>query len=125
MSELSIPVDWKVLNAATDGDDGEMKELAAIYLEEGAKNVKKLRSAVRHEEPVQVAEIAHRFLGSSRFFGAKGIGVPLTALLKMSRSRHLGHEAAHLVNRTEKEFNRIDQYFKARRVTNCEKSSDQ
>ncbi len=109
------PVDWKIFRAATDGDQAAMKELAAIYLQQGVKTVKKLRSAVEHEKPEEVVEAAHRFLGSSRFFGATEIGKPLAALLKRGRSRRLGPASERLVDQTEKEFVRINQFFKALR----------
>ena len=110
----SLPVDRDVLLAATDGNEDVIKEIVSIYLRQGIKSVKKLRSAVKRDDPEQVAALAHRFWGSSRFFGADDIGKPLAALLKMGRSRHLSSKAPGLVDRTEQEFVRIDQFFKDR-----------
>jgi len=108
----TLPVDREVLSAATDGDKAATKEIVSIYLLQGVKSVKELRSAVKRDDSQQVAALAHRFLGSSRFFGAKDIGKPLEALLKMGRSKRLSAKAAGLVDLTEKEFLRIDRFFK-------------
>jgi len=107
------PVDWNVLRAATDNDKGAMKEVISIYLHEGVKKVKALRSAVEGQDPDQIVMLAHQFLGSSRFVGATEIGKPLSALVKMGRSHQLNSTAAQLVNRTEKEFVRIDHFLTA------------
>ena len=107
-----LPVNWDVLRDATDNDKAAMKEIILIYLRTGVENVKELRSAVQREDPAQVASLAHRFLGSSRFLGATKIGIPLAALMKMGRTRRLSPSAAHLVDRTEKELVRIDHYVK-------------
>ena len=112
----SSPVNWTLLRAVTDNDKQAIKEVVLIYLRQGARNVKALRSAVRRDDLRQVAVLAHRFLGSSRFFGATAIGKPLAALLKMSRSQRLSPKAAALVERTEKEFVRISQFLKAPHV---------
>jgi HPt (histidine-containing phosphotransfer) domain-containing protein len=111
-AEKSLPIDWKILRTATDGDEAVIKEIISIYLREGPKNVKELRSAVASADTKQVAALAHRFLGSSRFFGATEIGKPLTALLKMARARRLSAKAAEYVNRAEKEFVRIHEFLK-------------
>jgi HPt (histidine-containing phosphotransfer) domain-containing protein len=115
MTAHALPVDWKILRAATDGDEAEMQELVSIYLRQGSKNLQKLRAAVEQENSQQVAELAHGFLGSSRFFGATQIVKPLTALLKLGRADSLGSAAAELVDQTEQEFVRIDQFFKTPR----------
>jgi len=108
----TLPVDWDILRDATDNDQAAMKEIVSIYLRTGVENVRELRSAVKREDPAQVAALAHRFLGSSRFLGAKEIEIPLAALMKMGRTRRLSPLATHLVDRTEKEFVRIDHYVK-------------
>jgi len=115
VNKNAIPIDWNILRAATDGDEAAIQELSAIYLQQGIKRLKKLRSAVLRKDSEQVTEVAHAFLGSSRFFGASGIGKPLAALLKMGRAQRLGPTAAQLMDRTEKEFARIDYFFKTRR----------
>jgi HPt (histidine-containing phosphotransfer) domain-containing protein len=113
MTKRDIPINLKTLHEATDSDEAVMKELVVIYLDQGGKTIKKLRSAVQHEDPEKVMKVAHRFLGSSRFFGATAIGKPLAALQDMSRSGRLGPTAVKLVDRTEKEFIRIGDYFNA------------
>ena len=110
--KLQPAIDWNILRGATDGDETAMKEVVALYLRLGPKNLKELRSAVVRKDPTQVAALAHRFLGSSRFIGATEMGTPLAALVKMGRSRRLSSAAAGLVDRTEEEFVRIDQYLK-------------
>ena len=113
MTTPALPVDWKILRAATDDDETAMKELVTIYLYQGSKNVKKLRAAVEQKDPKQVTAVAHGFLGSSRFFGATQIVKPLAALVTLSRAHRLGPAAAQLVDQTAKEFVRINQFFKA------------
>jgi HPt (histidine-containing phosphotransfer) domain-containing protein len=109
-SAVTNPVDWNVLRAATDNDKAALKEVVSIYLHQGVKNVKALRSAVQRQDPDEVAMLAHKFLGSSRFFGATEIGKPLAILMKMGRSHQLSPNAAELVELTEKEFSRIKQF---------------
>ena len=108
----TLPVDWDVLRAATDNDKTAMKEVVSIYLNQGLKSVKELRGAIERENPEQVAALAHRFLGSCRFVGAMEIVIPLTALMKMGQSRRLSPKAVGLMNRTEKDFARLDHYLK-------------
>jgi HPt (histidine-containing phosphotransfer) domain-containing protein len=107
-----LPANWDILRAATDNDEDAMKEVVSVYLHQGIKNVKELRSAVQREDPEEVAALAHRFLGSSRFLGAEDISVPLAALVTMGRSHHLNSTAHALVDQTEKEFVRLDHYLK-------------
>lgn len=106
------PVDWSVLRAATDNDKSAMKEVVSVYLHQGFKSVKESRTAIQREDPDEVAALAHRFLGSSRFVGATEIGIPLEALVKMGRSRRLSATAVQLLDRTEKEFVRLGHYLK-------------
>ena len=112
-SANTLPVNWTVLQEATDNDKAAMKEVVLIYLKQGMKNVNELRSAVLRNYAEQVEVLAHRFLGSSRFVGATGIGIPLAALVKMGRSRRLTPSASQLVDQAEKEFIRIEHYLKA------------
>lgn len=109
------PVDWNVLRAATDNDKAAMKEVVSVYLHQGMKSVAELRSAVDRKDPDEVAALAHRFLGSSRFVGATEIGAPLEALVKMGRSHRLSAAAAQLLDRTEKEFERLGHCLKTPR----------
>ncbi len=113
MNKNRVPINWQVLSDAAEGDAAAMKELAAIYLHQGVKTLRKLRSAVQNIKPGKVVDAAHRFLGSSRFFGATEIGKPLAALVKKGRSGRLGPTAVQLVDQTEKEFVRIKQFFKS------------
>ena len=105
-------IDWEILRNATDGDNAAIKEVIAIYLLQGPKNVKALRAAVARDDFAQVAMLAHKFLGSSRFFGATEIDKPLTALLKMGRLRRLSSKASTHVDHTEQEFDRISEFLK-------------
>ena len=108
----AVPINWKILREATDNDKEAMEELVSIYLRQGLQKVKELRVAVQERDSWQVTIHSHQFLGSSRFFGATQIVKPLASLMKMGRSGRIGSTATRLVDQTEKELNRIGQFFK-------------
>ena len=112
MTKMTIPIDWDVLNAATDGDSTAIKELVNLYLNQGSENIRALRAAIQSGKTALVADLAHRFLGSSRFFGATAIGKPLGALMQLGRSHQLGSPAIQHIDDAEREFGRIEEFFK-------------
>ena len=65
----STSVDWKTAFETVGGDEGLLKELLRVFVDDQAKLVKKFKFAIESGNPREVRLSAHSFRGSLRHLG--------------------------------------------------------
>ena len=83
------PADLNYMLEILDGDQGLMKELVEVFLEDMPKQVADMRSALENASGHDLYHAAHRFKGSVGNFGCPAISDAAFALEKMGRANTL------------------------------------
>jgi HPt (histidine-containing phosphotransfer) domain-containing protein len=109
------PVDLELLSGAACGDRQMMKELAEIYLSQTAKDLERLREAVKSGDSRAVERIAHSCVGGSATCGMTAVVEPLRDLERMGEVGDLAL-AETACRRAEEGFRRIGTFLGDRRA---------
>ena len=100
------PVDMDRLNDFTEGDPGQLRELATLYVQQTEEQIEQLIAAVQANAPQQVRRLAHSCAGASATCGMKGL-VPLLRELERQGAEERLTNAAQLSRDAAVEFERI------------------
>ncbi len=112
VKQSSLPVDMNRLRRAASDDEELTRELTEIYLRQMSENLKKLKKAVETDAPDEIKRIAHTMLGGSVTCGMVAVVVPLRELEQSDYGAGRLTDATPLVNRVEKELERIMEFFR-------------
>lgn len=88
---------------ALAGDEGLLRELAGILLEEGSRELGAARSAQQSGDARALEALAHRLKGAVIVFGAKRLGAALEELEQTARGGSV-RDCGPLITQAESEW---------------------
>ncbi|HMF15118.1 MAG TPA: response regulator, partial [Gemmataceae bacterium] len=94
-------IDWSAALDYVGGDEALLRDLIGIFLSEGPRWLRELRSAIADADTDAVKRLAHNLKGSVRLFGAKSAFDPAFLLERMGRSGNLSGAAEALATLEE------------------------
>jgi CheY-like chemotaxis protein len=106
------PVDMSRLLDFTDGDQGNLRELATLYLDQTGQQVEQLKAAVQAGSAPEVRRLAHSCAGASATCGMRRL-VPLLRELERQGFEGQLTNATQLSHQVSEEFDRIRQFLEA------------
>jgi HPt (histidine-containing phosphotransfer) domain-containing protein len=96
----------------TDGDQGNLRELATLYLDQTGQQVEQLKAAVQAGSAPEVRRLAHSCAGASATCGMRRL-VPLLRELERQGFEGQLTNATQLSHQVSEEFDRIRQFLEA------------
>jgi CheY-like chemotaxis protein/HPt (histidine-containing phosphotransfer) domain-containing protein len=108
---LPVPVNLERLNEITDGDHAFERELIGSFLEDTARHVTDLESAVRQEDGEALKVQAHAIRGSSANAGARRLE-EIAVRLESIRIEKESEGARELLEDLRFEFERVREYLR-------------
>jgi PAS domain S-box-containing protein len=114
LSAETAMVDLDRLRDVTDDDPARIRRLVGIYLTQAVPLLDNLQTALDANSPTDVAEVAHKLVGSSISCGVQAFTLPLRKLEQLGHAGNLSG-AAELVNVVRQTFppvrNRLNQFL--------------
>ncbi len=104
------PVDMERLLDFANGDMDNLRELVELYLQQTAKQIAQLTSAIEARSGDEVKRLAHSCAGASSTCGMTGIA-PMLRELERQGLEGLQPDAPQLAQQTGKEFERIKNFL--------------
>jgi len=106
----AAPVDMERLLDFANGDPENLRELVELYLQQTAKQIIQLTSAIEAGSGDEVKRLAHSCAGASSTCGMTGIA-PLLRELERQGLEGLQADAPQLAQQTSREFERIKTFL--------------
>lgn len=115
-TEHGDPVDWKVAQNLTGGDEELLEDLISLFPAESERHLGTVRQAVEQSDGALLTRAAHTLKSSARLFGADALAACALKIENLARSSELTEAAGH-VDELENEVRRV--------VTALEQGPDQ